>query len=57
MIDLVLKGKICFPENNEDEILRDFDIFLAEHKAHFDGTARVYQFDNCEIVSDEEAGN
>ena len=53
MIDLVLKGKICFPGNNEDEILRDFNKFLADHKATFEGTARVYPFDDCEIVNEE----
>lgn len=54
MIDLILKGKICFPGNDEDQILKDFDKFLADHDAVFDGTARIYPFDDCEVLVDEE---
>jgi hypothetical protein len=56
MIDLVLKGKITF-KGSEDKFLEDFGKFLDSHQATFDGTYRVYQFDDCEIISDEETGN
>lgn len=53
MVDLVIKGKIFIP-GNEDAFCEDFDKFLDDHKAHFDGSIKIYQFDDCEIVSDEK---
>ena len=56
MTELVLKGKIFFTAN-EDKFLEDFDKLLATHNATFDGVAKVYSFDDCEIISDEKTGN
>lgn len=56
MTEIVFKGTISIPEN-EDLFLRDFDALLGAHNASFHGTVKAYQFDDCEIISDEEAGN
>lgn len=56
MVDLVFKGKVIIPQN-EDDFLKDFDILLQKHNARFIGDAKVYQFDDCEVISYEETGN
>lgn len=56
MVDLVIKGEISIP-GNEDAFCKDFDMILGKHQARFNGTIKVYQFDDCEVVSDEETGN
>ena len=56
MTEIIFKGKISVPEN-EDLFLKDFDALLGSHSASFHGSIKAYQFDDCEIISDEEAGN
>lgn len=55
MTDIVIKGKIYVPEN-EDLFYEDFDKLLQKHNAHFKGSIKAYQFDDCEIISNEETG-
>jgi hypothetical protein len=56
MTDIVIKGKIHVP-GSEDLFCEDFDKLLQKHNAMFDGSIKVYQFDDCEIISNEETGN
>lgn len=56
MTDIVIKGKIHVP-GSEDLFCEDFDKLLQRHNAMFDGSIKVYQFDDCEIISNEETGN
>ena len=53
MTDVVIKGKIYVP-GNEDLFYEDFDKLLQKHDAHFDGSIKAYQFDDCEVISDEK---
>lgn len=55
MTDIVIKGKIHVPEN-EDLFYEDFDKLLQKHQAIFNGSIKAYQFDDCEIISDEKTG-
>ena len=56
MQEIVFKGKINVP-SDEDLFLKDFDELLEKHRASFTGSVQVYQFDDCEIISDGETGN
>lgn len=56
MVDLIFKGKISIP-GDEENFLKDFDSLLEKHHASFTGDAKVYQFDDCEVISYEETGN
>ena len=53
MTDVVIKGKIYVP-GNEDSFYEDFDKLLQKHDARFDGSIKAYQFDDCEVISDEK---
>lgn len=53
MTDVVIKGKIYVP-GNEDLFYEDFDKLLQKHDACFDGSIKAYQFDDCEVISDEK---
>ena len=53
MTDVVIKGKIYVP-GNEDLFYEDFDKLLQKYDARFDGSIKAYQFDDCEVISDEK---
>jgi hypothetical protein len=53
MTDVVIKGKIYVP-GIEDLFYEDFDKLLQKHDARFDGSIKAYQFDDCEVISDEK---
>lgn len=57
MIDIILKGKISISSENRDKFLRAFDDLLVQNNATYIGTVKSYEFDEVEIVEDEETDN
>lgn len=57
MTDLIFNGKITISSDKRDEFLRSFNDLLASNNLQFNGTVNAYEFDDCEIIEDEENSN
>lgn len=53
MVDITINGSITFPKY-PDEFSKDFNDLLSKYSAHFHGRIQSYEFDEAEIVIDEE---
>lgn len=54
MIDISLNGTISIPNEFVDKFIKDLDEFLINHNSQFHGSIRYHEFDDCEIIEENE---
>ena len=54
MLDVIFKGRVTLDKEQKDEFLRNFQDILNKHNAQFFGECSIFEFDDCEIITDEE---
>ena len=57
MTDLIFKGKVSLENKQRDSFIRAFNDLLVSYNAQFSGEVKSFEFDDCEIIEDEETSN
>jgi hypothetical protein len=57
MIQIIFKGKFELEEKNSSAFIQDIENLLKKHNCTFYGSINSFQFDDCEIIADEETTN
>lgn len=57
MTDLIFKGKVSLENKQRDNFIRAFNDLLVSYNAQFSGEVKSFEFDDCEIIEDEETSN
>ncbi len=57
MTDLIFKGKVSLKNIQRDNFVRAFNDLLTKYDATFSGEVKSFEFDECEIIEDEEIIN
>lgn len=57
MIQIVFKGKFSFDDSNSSDFIKDVEDLVVKHKGTYVGMISRFQFDDCEIIEDEEDNN
>lgn len=54
MTDISLNGTISVPNEFKDKFIEDLNEFLINHNSQFNGSIRYHEFDDYEIIEEDE---
>lgn len=57
MVDIIIHGKATFQKEQVQEFLKDLDALFVKYETRFHGNIQSYEFEECELIIDEETNN